>query len=113
MPNLFVSIYSSYFYKNRSREGSELEQNSRLKTYIEGFDRALEGGIPQGHIVLMAGTPGTMKSSLTVLHAVPSGPSRELDRCLCDLGAVQEQPVETDGKDGDEIRGCQTEPPRP
>jgi KaiC/GvpD/RAD55 family RecA-like ATPase len=42
-----------------------LDQTARLKTYIEGFDRALEGGIPQGHIVLMAGTPGTMKSSLT------------------------------------------------
>lgn len=42
-----------------------MDQTVRLKTYIEGFDRALEGGIPQGHIVLMAGTPGTMKSSLT------------------------------------------------
>ena len=37
----------------------------RLKTYIEGYDHTLEGGIPKGHIVLMAGTPGTMKSSLT------------------------------------------------
>ncbi|NLT37895.1 MAG: AAA family ATPase [Methanomassiliicoccus sp.] len=41
-----------------------MEQTPRLKTSIEGFDRILEGGIPQGHIVLMAGTPGTMKSSL-------------------------------------------------
>jgi KaiC/GvpD/RAD55 family RecA-like ATPase len=41
-----------------------LDPNGRLKTYIEGFDRILEGGVPQGHIVLMAGTPGTMKSSL-------------------------------------------------
>lgn len=42
-----------------------MDQTPRMKTYIEGFDRALEGGIPQGHIVLVAGTPGTMKSSLT------------------------------------------------
>ena len=42
-----------------------MDPNGRLKTYIDGYDRALEGGIPQGHIVLMAGTPGTMKSSLT------------------------------------------------
>lgn len=42
-----------------------MDQTARMKTYIEGFDRALEGGIPQGHIVLMAGTPGTMKSSVT------------------------------------------------
>lgn len=34
------------------------------KTYIEGFDNALGGGIPRGHIVLITGSPGTMKSSL-------------------------------------------------
>ncbi len=37
----------------------------RIKTYIEGFDENLEGGIPEGHIVLVSGTAGTMKSSLT------------------------------------------------
>jgi KaiC/GvpD/RAD55 family RecA-like ATPase len=37
----------------------------RIKTYIEGFDEALEGGIPKGHIVLVCGTAGTMKTSLT------------------------------------------------
>lgn len=42
-----------------------MNEDVRLKTYIEGFDRVLEGGIPQGHIVLISGTPGTMKSSLT------------------------------------------------
>ena len=51
--------------------------DGRLKTYIEGFDRILEGGIPQGHIVLLAGTPGTMKSSISYYmlynHAVESG----------------------------------------
>jgi len=36
----------------------------RIKTYVEGFDTKLNGGIPKGHIVLIAGTPGTMKSSL-------------------------------------------------
>jgi KaiC/GvpD/RAD55 family RecA-like ATPase len=41
-----------------------MEQNERIKTFIEGFDRILEGGIPQGHIVLVSGTPGTMKSSI-------------------------------------------------
>ncbi len=51
--------------------------DGRLKTYIEGFDRILEGGIPSGHIVLLAGTPGTMKSSISYYmlynHAVESG----------------------------------------
>ncbi len=35
-----------------------------FKTYIHGFDDEIEGGIPQGHVVLLAGPPGTMKSSL-------------------------------------------------
>ena len=35
------------------------------KTYIKGFDSELGGGIPQGHIILVAGTPGTMKSTLS------------------------------------------------
>src|SRR5439155_477738 len=37
----------------------------RLKTHVEGFDEALGGGIPRGSIVLVAGTPGTMKTALT------------------------------------------------
>lgn len=34
------------------------------RTFVEGFDEALRGGIPEGHVVLLAGPPGTMKSSL-------------------------------------------------
>ena len=36
-----------------------------IRTYVEGFDKELGGGIPKGHIVLVAGAPGTMKSSVT------------------------------------------------
>lgn len=36
----------------------------RLKTYIEGFDNKLNGGIPKGHVVIIAGEPGSMKSSV-------------------------------------------------
>jgi len=36
----------------------------RVKTYIEGLDENMEGGIPEGHIVLLNGTSGTMKSSV-------------------------------------------------
>jgi KaiC/GvpD/RAD55 family RecA-like ATPase len=42
-----------------------LASDERYKTYVEGFDKILEGGIPTGHVVLVSGTPGTMKSSLT------------------------------------------------
>lgn len=34
-----------------------------LRTYVQGFDEALGGGVPEGHVVLVSGTPGTMKSS--------------------------------------------------
>ncbi len=37
----------------------------RLQTYIHGFDEVLGGGIPKGSVVLVCGTPGTMKTSLT------------------------------------------------
>ena len=36
----------------------------RMYTFIEGLDDALNGGIPEGHVVIVAGPPGTMKSSL-------------------------------------------------
>ncbi|MBI4344381.1 MAG: AAA family ATPase [Euryarchaeota archaeon] len=36
----------------------------RVKTYIGGMDKHLEGGVPEGSVVLICGTPGTMKSSL-------------------------------------------------
>jgi len=36
----------------------------KIPTYIEGFDEQLEGGIPKGSIVLLAGSTGTMKSSV-------------------------------------------------
>lgn len=37
---------------------------ARVRTYIQGFDEKLGGGIPAGHIVLLAGEPGTMKSTI-------------------------------------------------
>lgn len=36
----------------------------RIRTYVRGLDEQLQGGIPTGHVVLLAGKPGTMKSSL-------------------------------------------------
>src|SRR2546429_4983856 len=36
-----------------------------VKTHIHGFDQeVLRGGIPQGHVILIRGASGTMKSSL-------------------------------------------------
>jgi KaiC/GvpD/RAD55 family RecA-like ATPase len=37
----------------------------RIRTYINGLDENIQGGIPTGHIVLFSGSAGTMKSSAT------------------------------------------------
>ncbi|HEV8595034.1 MAG TPA: RAD55 family ATPase, partial [Thermoplasmata archaeon] len=43
----------------------------RITTGTESLDRILDGGIPAGNVVLLAGAPGTMKTSLaySILHA--------------------------------------------
>jgi KaiC/GvpD/RAD55 family RecA-like ATPase len=40
------------------------ETREMIKTYVRGLDERIEGGIPHGHIVLVAGPSGSMKSSL-------------------------------------------------
>jgi len=40
------------------------ERPARVRTFVEGLDETLEGGVPWGHVVLIEGAPGTMKSSL-------------------------------------------------
>jgi KaiC/GvpD/RAD55 family RecA-like ATPase len=44
--------------------------SGRVRTYVQGFDEKVGGGIPPGHIVLLAGEAGTMKSTIAwnVLH---------------------------------------------
>ena len=41
-----------------------------IPTHVEGFDKALAGGVPEGNMVLVAGGPGTMKTTLVynILH---------------------------------------------
>ncbi len=38
--------------------------SDRIRTFVQGFDDKLSGGVPPGHIVLLSGEAGTMKSSL-------------------------------------------------
>ncbi|MFQ6060810.1 MAG: RAD55 family ATPase, partial [Thermoplasmata archaeon] len=40
------------------------EPTPKVRTFIEGFDEALGGGIPEGSIVLISGSAGAMKSTL-------------------------------------------------
>lgn len=53
----------------------------RVKTYVEGLDEALGGGIPKGHVVLICGSAGTLKSSFafyTIYKNVRENGSRAL-----------------------------------
>ena len=51
-------------------EGEVRGSRKRVRTHIEGFDEVLEGGVPKGHVCLIAGSAGTMKSSIAynMLH---------------------------------------------
>lgn len=52
---------------------SKKEEIVRVPTNIQNFDEALEGGLPENFVVLVAGTSGTMKSSLcfnTAYHEI-------------------------------------------
>lgn len=37
----------------------------RVMTYVKDLDERMEGGVPQGYVVLVCGTAGSMKSSFT------------------------------------------------
>ncbi len=41
-------------------------REERVKTFVVGFDEALEGGVPRGHVVMLHGPPGTMKTALAL-----------------------------------------------
>lgn len=47
-------------------ERKEPNVSGRVRTFVEGFDEAIEGGIPAGHVVLLAGPSGSMKTSLAL-----------------------------------------------
>ena len=42
------------------------EARGRVRTYIQGLDELLQGGIPSGHVVLISGPVGSMKTSLAL-----------------------------------------------
>ena len=53
----------------------------RFPTFIEGLDETLDGGIPQGHVILVQGPSGSMKSTLAysiLHHNVRAGNARGL-----------------------------------
>src|SRR5207244_6563791 len=57
----------------------------RVRTFVEGLDEILEGGIPRGHVVLIEGAPGTMKSSLGFSIIVQNAVQEELHALFLSL----------------------------
>src|SRR3989442_2048785 len=55
---------------SRTRWGEPALEPKKIPTFIDGLDELLGGGLPPGHVVLVSGLPGTMKSTLTyaILH---------------------------------------------
>jgi KaiC/GvpD/RAD55 family RecA-like ATPase len=52
-----------------------LQETKRIKTNVVGLDERIQGGIPRGFVILVAGPSGSMKTSFTmsvVYHAVRS-----------------------------------------
>jgi len=45
--------------------GEAKKEVVRIPTYVENLDQEIQGGIPEGHVTLISGTSGTMKSSLS------------------------------------------------
>lgn len=39
-------------------------QSARIRTFVDGLDEILGGGVPKGHVVVVEGSAGTLKSSL-------------------------------------------------
>src|SRR6266487_174129 len=67
--------------RSRGRSGSDALEPTKIPTYIDGLDDALGGGLPVGHVVLVSGLPGTMKSTLS--YAILHGNARERGaKCL-------------------------------
>ncbi len=52
----------------------------RIPTHVDGLDEVLGGGVPEGNVVLVSGSPGTMKTTLTyhILHGNARGSVRGL-----------------------------------
>ena len=67
-------------------------ENERVATGVDGLDPLIGGGVPRGHVVLLTGLPGTMKSSLafSILYrnakeAAPSGLYMTLEQTKASL----------------------------
>ncbi|TLZ99554.1 MAG: hypothetical protein E6J94_00385 [Methanobacteriota archaeon] len=83
-------------------------ETTKIRTYIDGLDEVLGGGLPAGHVVLVSGLPGTMKSTLSysILHrnAIERG-ARALYVSLEQTRKSLENQMSAMGLDVEAVRG--------
>ncbi len=80
----------------------------RIRTYIANYDTEIQGGIPTGSIVLIAGTPGTMKSTLAysiLYHNALNDDRKGLFISLEQRKRLLNAHIENIGFDTDEVHG--------
>src|SRR5207249_1954524 len=84
-------------------------ETTKIRTYIDGLDEVLGGGLPAGHVVLVSGLPGTMKSTLSysILHrnAIERG-ARALYVSLEQTRKSLENQMSAMGLDVEAVRGA-------
>lgn len=74
--------------------------DDRVLTYIDGFDSKIEGGVRKGHVVLLAGTPGTMKSSIALNMLYNNVRKRGMNALYISIEESRESLIEGMGKLG-------------
>ncbi len=65
MPNLYVYIRLFRHNLHLCLVGESMpDLITRIKTFVPGLDKLIQGGFPKSHVILIAGTPGAGKSIL-------------------------------------------------
>ena len=77
-------------------EEVEEEHPARIMTYIEGFDDLIGGGIPKGHVCLLSGPSGTMKTTIA-LNMLCNNSKNGLKALYITLEETKESLIETTG----------------
>ena len=79
---------------------------TRIPTHIKGLDEQLLGGIPRSHILLLAGKPGTMKSSLA-FHVLYENAKKDLGAVYVTLEQGRQSLLESMAALGMDIAGME------
>ncbi len=80
----------------------------RIRTYIRGLDEQLQGGVPKAHVVLLAGKPGTMKSSVAFSMVYHNAKSDGLSCVYVTLEQSRDSLLENMAGLGMDIKGLES-----